>query len=54
MAVVIKPLMAFSLLQERAKQAEGQRADGVVAKVDAFNTAVERKRRWLPWARDKP
>lgn len=53
-AVVIKPLMDFSLLQEGAKQAEGQRADGVVAKVDAHNAVVTRKRRWWPFARDKP
>lgn len=53
-AVVIKPLMDFSLQQEAAKQAEGQRAGGVVAKVDAHNAVVTRKRRWWPFARDKP
>jgi hypothetical protein len=53
-AVVIKPVMDFSLLQEGAKQAEGQRADGVVAKIDAHNAVVTRKRRWRPFARDKP
>lgn len=53
-AVVIKPLMDFSLQQEAAKQAEGQRAAGVVAKVDAHNAVVTRKRRWWPFARDKP
>lgn len=54
MAVVIKPLMDFSLDQEVAKQTEGQRADGVVAKVDAHTAEVTRKRRWWPFARDKP
>lgn len=54
LAVVIKPLMDFSLLQEAAKQAEGQRAASVVAKVDAHNAVVTRKRRWWPFARDKP
>ncbi|KQV66656.1 hypothetical protein [Caulobacter sp. Root343] len=52
---VIGPLLDFSLAQEAVKQAEGQRADGVVAKVLAFNAVVERKRRrWWPFARDKP
>lgn len=53
-AVVIKPLIDFSLQQEAAKQAEGQRAAGVVGKVDAHNAAVTRERRWWPFARDKP
>lgn len=53
-AVVINPLLDTSVAQEAAKQAEGQRADGVVAKVDAHNALVTRKRRWWPFARDKP
>lgn len=51
---VIKPLMDFSLAQEKAKQAEGQRAAGVVAKVDAFNAATAPKRWTWPWARPPP
>ena len=52
---VIDPLLDFSLAQEAAKQAEGQRADGLVAKIRAFNAAVDPpKRRWWPFARDKP
>lgn len=52
---VVNPLLDFSLAQEAAKQAEAQRADGVVAKVRAHNAAVEPpKRRWWPFARDKP
>lgn len=54
-ANIIDPLLDFSLAQEEALQAEGQRADGVVAKVKAFNATVEpRKRRLWPFARDKP
>ncbi len=48
-AVVIKPLIDFSLAQEAAKQAEGQRAAGLVAKADAHNAAVAAERRWWHW-----
>jgi hypothetical protein len=52
---VIDPLLDFSLAQEAAKQAEGQRADALVAKIRSFNAVLEReKRRWWPFARDKP
>jgi hypothetical protein len=54
-AQVIDPLMDFSLAQEAATQAEAQRADGLVAKIKAFNATVSPpKRRWWPFARDKP
>jgi hypothetical protein len=49
---VVKPLMDFSLQQEEAKQAEAQRADGVVAKVDAYIRATAPKVWRWPWARD--
>ncbi|MEH0194591.1 hypothetical protein V7S57_02530 [Caulobacter sp. CCNWLY153] len=48
---VVKPLLVFSLAQEAAKQAEGQRADGLVAKVDAHNAVVApEKRSWWPFS----
>lgn len=50
-AVVIQPLLDVSLAQEAAKQKEGQRADGVVAKVDAYNKAVAPKGWRWPWDR---
>jgi hypothetical protein len=41
---VIRPVLQFSLGQEAATAAERQRADGVVAKVDAFAAATQPKR----------
>jgi hypothetical protein len=49
---VVKPLMDFSLAQEVARWAEAQRADGVVAKVDAHNAAIAPKKWRWPWSRD--
>lgn len=45
---VVAPLLDFSLQQEATVAAERQRADGVVAKVDAHNQAAKPKKRW-PW-----
>lgn len=53
-AWVVKPLMDFSLAQEVAKQAEAQRADAVVAKVDAYNKATAPKRWRWPWIKAAP
>ncbi len=52
--VLVKPLMDFSLAQEEAKQAEAQRSDGVVAKVDAFNKATAPKGFSWPWKKTPP
>jgi hypothetical protein len=51
---VVEPLMAFSLAQEEATQAAAQRADGVVAKVDAHNAAIAPKGWKWPWAKTPP
>lgn len=55
---VIMPLMRFSLSQEAAGAAERQRADAVVAKVDAYNQSIEARapaarirRWWWPFGR---
>lgn len=45
---LIKPALAFSVAQEATIAAERQRADGLVAKIDAYNAAVRPKRRLLP------
>jgi hypothetical protein len=42
--MVVRPLAAFALAQEETIAAERQRADGVVAKVDAFTKATHPKR----------
>lgn len=42
---VIKPLLGLTLLQEATTAAERQRANGVVAKVDAYNAASKPKRK---------
>jgi hypothetical protein len=44
-ATVIRPLLAFSIAQEETTAEERQRADAVVAKVDALNQATHTKRR---------
>lgn len=46
--VLIKPVLAFSVGQEATIAAERQRADGLVAKIDALNAAVRPRRRLLP------
>jgi hypothetical protein len=42
----VAPLMSFSLQQEATVAAERQRADGVVAKVDAHKEVSQPKREW--------
>ena len=47
MARVIRPLLDFSLAQEATTAAERQRAEGLVAKVDALNRATHKRRKFL-------